>query len=78
MSGGFLQCFRRLFGRYGEGIWTVWGVLLEGVEGYLEGVQGCLEDVGRVSGGCGEAVWRVKQGCLEGVGRLSGGCGEAV
>ncbi len=30
---------------------------------------GCLEGVGRLSKGCGEAVWRVSGGCLEGVGR---------
>ncbi len=49
---------------------------------------GCLDDVGRRSGGCGEAVCVVDRlsggcvgrlcggGCLEGVGRLSGGCVE--
>ncbi len=31
----------------------------------------------RLSGRCGEAVWRVWEGYLEGVVRLSGGCGEA-
>ncbi len=39
---------------------------------------GCLEGVGRMSEGCGEAVWSVCGGCLEGVGRLSVECGEAV
>ncbi len=41
--------------------------------------------MGRLSGGCGEAVWRVWEDCLEGVVRLSEGCrrlsigcGEAV
>ncbi len=39
----------------------------------------------RVTGGCGEAVWRLWEGYLEdmgrlhgGVGRLSSGCKEAV
>ncbi len=32
--------------------------------------QGYL-DVGKLSGGCGEAVWRVCGGCLESMGWLS-------
>ncbi len=34
-----------------------------------------MEGVGRLSGGCGEVVWRVGGQCPEGVGRLSGVCG---
>ncbi len=37
-----------------------------------------LEGVGRLSGGCEEAVWIVWGGCVEGLGRLSGWCGEFV
>ncbi len=40
--------------------------------------EGCLQDLGRLSGGCEEAVWRVKQDCLQGVGRLSRKCVEAL
>ncbi len=36
---------------------------------------GCLEGVGRLSRGCGEAVWRVWEGYLEDVGRQSRGYG---
>ncbi len=32
---------------------------------------GCLEGMGKVSGGCVEAVWRM-------LGKLSGGCGVAL
>ncbi len=34
--------------------------------------------MGRLSGGCGEAVWMIWGGCLEDVERLFGGCGEAL
>ncbi len=41
--------------------------------------------MGRLSGVCGEVVWRLKEGCVEsmegcveGMGRLSGGCWEAI
>ncbi len=44
-----------------------------------------LEGVGRLSGGCGETVWRGWGGCLDDLGKLSGcvgrlygGCREAV
>ncbi len=44
----------------------------------------CLEGVGRLFGGCQDALWMLWRGCLEGmgcclvgVGKLSGGCGEA-
>ncbi len=44
-----------------------------------------MEDVGRMSGDCEEAIWKVCESCLQYVGRLSGGywrlydqCGEAV
>ncbi len=57
MWGGYLECLKRLSQGWREGVWRVW--------------ESCLEDVGRLSGGCGK-------GCLEGVGRLSGGCGEAA
>ncbi len=33
---------------------------------------------GRLSGGCGEVVWRMGRGCLEGMVMLSGAYGEAV
>ncbi len=39
---------------------------------------GCLEGLVRVTGGCGEAVWRAWGGCLEGLERVSEGCEEAV
>ncbi len=55
-------------------LWSVWKYCR--VSGGCGG--GCLEGVGRLSEGCGEAVWRVWGGCLEGVGRLSGGCGETL
>ncbi len=45
----------------------------------------CMEAVWKLSGGCGEvvwrvleAVWRVWEGCLEGVVWLSEVCGETV
>ncbi len=34
--------------------------------------------VGRLSGGCGEVVWRVYGGFLKGMGRLYGEFGEDV
>ncbi len=43
--------------------------------------RGSLEHVGRLFGGCGDAVLSVRRvwgGCLEGVGRMSGWSGEAV
>ncbi len=36
---------------------------------------GCLEAVGSLTGGDGDAVWRVGEGCLVGKGMLSGGSG---
>ncbi len=39
---------------------------------------GHSENVGRLSVGCGEVVWRVWGGSLKGLGRLYGGCGEVV
>ncbi len=52
-----------------KALWRVW--------------EGCLDGVGRLSRGCGEAelrcgetVWRVWEGCMEGVARMSGVCGE--
>ncbi len=39
---------------------------------------GCVKGVGRLCGGCGDAVWRVWGGSVKGVGRLSGACGEVV
>ncbi len=41
-----------------ETVMMVWG-------GFLEWWGDCLEDVERLSGGCGEAVWRVWGSCLE-------------
>ncbi len=35
-------------------------------------------DVGSLSGGCVEAIWRLLGSCLGGVGWLSAGCGESV
>ncbi len=56
---------------YGEALWRVCGV--------------CLEGVGKLSGCFGETVWRsgmnvplMWRDCLVGVGSLSGGYGEAV
>ncbi len=44
---------------------------------------GYLKGLGRVSGGCGDAHWRVKQGstsgwCGKAVWNVSRGCGEAL
>ncbi len=39
---------------------------------------GCGEAVWMMYGkieGCGQAVWKLLRGCLQGVGWLSGGCG---
>ncbi len=47
----------------------IWG-------GCLRVLGGRLEGLGRLSGGCEEAVWSVLGGCLEGIGRLSGCCGR--
>ncbi len=47
----------------------IWGGCLRVLGGHLEGL-------GRLSGGCEEAVWSVLGGCLEGIGRLSGCCGR--
>ncbi len=46
--------------------------------GCLEGVGRHLHYVGRLFGGCGEAVWSVWGGWLEGKASMSGGCGDAV
>ncbi len=37
----------------------------------LEGGGRLFQDEERLSGGCAEAIWRVKQCCLQVVGRLS-------
>ncbi len=34
--------------------------------------------MGKLSGGCGKAVWMIWGGCLEDVRKLFGGCGEDV
>ncbi len=37
-----------------------------------------MEDVGRLSGGYREPVWRVWEDSIDGVGRLFRGCEESV
>ncbi len=52
-------------GGWRDAVWSEWGYF--------------LEDMGRVSGQCGEAIWWIEEvflaweGHLEGMGRLSGG-----
>ncbi len=67
-----------MLGGYLEGVWSLSGRC---VEAGLRVWKECLEDVGRLSGGCGEDIcrgWRVWGGYLVGLGMLSGGSGKAV
>ncbi len=48
----------------------VWEVIWNVLDEYRSNVEDCLDGVGRLSGGYGEAVWRVLRVCMEGVGRV--------
>ncbi len=71
-----------MWGNCVEGMWRLSGRCVEGAGVCGDVVcrlkQGCVEDVGKLSGGHEEAVWRVWGSYLEDKGRLSGRCGEAV